>query len=74
MIIDDGSPFMQLPAALNRKQALFLDGIRYSVEMATLAHARLRRTLLNHTQRTVEGEPGDKQAETSAFSRTHGPS
>ena len=42
MIIDEGSPFRRLPSELDRRQALFLDGIRYSVEMADLAHTRLR--------------------------------
>ena len=47
MIIDEGSPFRRLPSELDRRQALFLDGIRYSVEMADLAHTRLRQTLFD---------------------------
>ena len=35
----------RLPAELNPKQALFLDGIRHAVEIADLAHKRLRETL-----------------------------
>ncbi len=46
LIVGEESPLRQLPADLNCKQTLFLDGIRYSVEMADLAHARLRDTLL----------------------------
>jgi len=47
MIIGPDSPLRRLPTALDRKQALFLDGIRFSVEMADLAYQRLRHTLLN---------------------------
>lgn len=61
MIIEANSPFNRLPSALNRKQALFLDGIRYCVEMADLAHSRLRWTLFTHT--TTLDEPTDNQAE-----------
>jgi len=58
MIIEDDSPFHQLPAALNRKQTLFLDGIRYSVEMADLAHSRLQAALLQHTQNVESASEG----------------
>lgn len=45
MIIEGASPLRRLPAALDRRQALFLDSIRYSIEMADIAHVRLRKTL-----------------------------
>jgi hypothetical protein len=45
MIISDNSQLRRLPAELNHKQTLYLDGIRYSIEMADLAHTRLRNTL-----------------------------
>ena len=45
MIINDQSPFRRLPPHLDRKQTLFLDGIRYSIEMADLASSRLSETL-----------------------------
>lgn len=45
MIIGEDSPLRRLPAALDRKQVLFLDGIRYSVNMADLAYSRLQQTL-----------------------------
>jgi hypothetical protein len=70
MIIEDDSPFHQLPAALNRKQTLFLDGIRYSVEMADLAHSRLQAALLQHTQNVEsasEGATGEHYLHTAAF-------
>ena len=41
MIFDDKSPFRRLPAGLPREQILFLDGIRYSVEITALAYGRL---------------------------------
>jgi hypothetical protein len=49
LIIGEDSPLRRLPAALDRKQMLFLDGIRYSVEMADLAHARLQQSLCRLT-------------------------
>ncbi len=45
MIVSNDSPLRRLPSQLNHKQTLFLDGIRYSIEMADLAHSRLQRTL-----------------------------
>lgn len=57
VIIDNNSPFRRVPIQTNRKQILFYDGIRYSVEMADLAHLRLRETLyeiaLNTTAATA---------------------
>jgi hypothetical protein len=49
MIINDDSPLRRLPSQLDRKQTLFLDAIRYSIEMADLAHRRLQSTLLEMT-------------------------
>lgn len=45
MIIHKESPFRKLPVNLERRQAIFLDGIRFSVEIAELAYRRLRLTL-----------------------------
>ncbi|MDT5060531.1 MAG: hypothetical protein QOH63_990 [Acidobacteriota bacterium] len=45
MIVQANSPFRHLPVNLDRRQTLFLDGIRYAVEMIDLAYARLRQTL-----------------------------
>ena len=39
------SPLAALPARLDRDQAMFLDGMRYSVEMTDLAYTRLRNCL-----------------------------
>lgn len=49
MVIKNDSPLRRLPSDLNMKQTLFLDAIRYSVEMADVAHIRLRETLLSLT-------------------------
>jgi hypothetical protein len=56
MIIDNKSPFRRVPIQTNRKQILFYDGIRYSVEMADLAHYRLRETLYAITQNPTNPE------------------
>lgn len=45
MIIGKESPLKKLPSILNNRQALFFDGIRYSVEMADFAYTRLTKTL-----------------------------
>ncbi len=45
MIIKDDSPLRHLPSALNMKQTLFLDAIRYCIETADIANSRLRDTL-----------------------------
>jgi hypothetical protein len=45
MIIAENSPFRRLPAQLNRKQALYFEGIRYSVEITDIAYNRLRTVL-----------------------------
>lgn len=45
MPFDLDSPFLSVPADLARKQVLVLDGIRYAVAIAELAHARLLQSL-----------------------------
>jgi hypothetical protein len=46
LIIQKGSPLRRIPQILNRQQALFIEAIRCSVDMADVAYRRLRRTLL----------------------------
>ncbi len=46
MLIGDDSPLRRLPSGLNIKQTLFLDAIRYCVEMADIAYSRLQQNLL----------------------------
>jgi hypothetical protein len=59
MIIDQQSPFRQLPARLNREQILFFDGIRYSIEISDQAHIRLQQAL--HTL-SVEAQPSENES------------
>lgn len=58
MIIDKNSPLRRLPL-LNRKQTLFLDGIRYSIEMADLSYCRLRETLYKMSINCCSSLPND---------------
>ena len=51
MLIGDDSPLRQLPSGLNIKQTLFLDAIRYCVEMADMSHCRLQQTLTELTSK-----------------------
>ena len=44
-MIKPDSIFYRLPTELDRKQALFLDGIRHAAEIAQLAYRRLQHTL-----------------------------
>lgn len=66
MIISDDSPLRRLPDSLDRKQALFFDGIRFSVQMADLAYLRLRETALRLTGND-DGPIADGQLIVSAF-------
>jgi hypothetical protein len=52
MIIDEQSPLRSLPVELNRPQVMFLDAVRYSVDMADLAYNRLSNTLSVITHKT----------------------
>jgi hypothetical protein len=45
MIITADSVLIKIPSAMSRKQALFVEGIRFSIEIADLAHVRLQSTL-----------------------------
>ena len=44
-MLRDDSPLTRLPASLNRRQVIYLDGIRHSAEIVSVAHARLRAAL-----------------------------
>jgi hypothetical protein len=46
VIINKDSPLRRIPTALERRQALFVEGIRYSIDMAEVAYNRLRATLI----------------------------
>jgi hypothetical protein len=56
MIIGNDSVLCKIPRALNRRQALFIEGIRLSIEMADLAHRRLRENLLRLLQPNANPE------------------
>jgi len=49
MLVSKNSPLRQIPYALDRKQALFLDGIRFTFEMVDVAYVRLLYILENIT-------------------------
>lgn len=44
-MLNDDSILRRVPAAINPKQALFIDGIRHSAEIINLAYGRLKDTL-----------------------------
>lgn len=44
-LFPNGSPLRNAPPSFSKKQILFLDGLRYSAEMAHIAYERLRETL-----------------------------
>ncbi len=46
-MLSDDSILRRIPAALEPKQALFVDGIRHAVEIMELAYGRLKETLTN---------------------------
>jgi hypothetical protein len=44
-MLSDDSILRRIPVAVAPKQALFVDGIRHTVEIMALAYSRLRETL-----------------------------
>jgi hypothetical protein len=57
MLIERDSPFRRIPTALESRQALFLDGIRFAAEAADLSYLRLVNTLLRLAQHgAADGE------------------
>jgi hypothetical protein len=57
VLIGEESSLRRLPAQMGRKQTLYFDAIRYSIEMADLAHSRLRQTLYELSQREPKSKP-----------------
>lgn len=57
MLVPEDSPLRRLPSALNSRQRLYLDGIRYSLEMIDIAYERLREMLLRLTMLEDEMPP-----------------
>jgi hypothetical protein len=56
------SPLRKLPVALERRQVLHLDGIRYSIAMADLAFRRLFDALVAQTRRFANLQPQEPDA------------
>jgi len=56
MLINNDSPLRNLPSQLNRKQTLFLDAIRYSVEITDLSYTRLKKTLIEVVDNQKSGK------------------
>ena len=65
-MIPKDSVLRRLPAGMDRRQVLFLDGIRHAGEIAALAHQRLRVTLTKIASDQPAGEQADALY-TSAF-------
>ena len=57
MIIKADSPFRRLPSTLDGRRLRFLDGIRYAIEMADLAHQRLRDTAHQTSVARINEQP-----------------
>jgi hypothetical protein len=67
VLIGPDSPFVNLPRNLNPKQALFIDGIRYAVQMAELAYERLCATLYALTTKPNRSDEDIGPASIAAF-------
>lgn len=65
-MLEEDSILRQVPAAINPKQALFIDGIRHAVEIMSLAYGRLRDTL-TETALNPPGSSGIPKVSTRAF-------
>lgn len=63
MLVRDDSILRNIPATLNRKQALFLDGMRHAAEICDFSYRRLQHTLTEIA--VVVDHP--KELATSAF-------
>src|SRR5690242_18801017 len=68
MLIGPESCLRRIPAALDRKQAFFLEGVRVSVEMIELVYRRLEQTLLATTTAMVALEAPGQERFTQATS------
>ena len=70
MIIDAKSVLRRIPTGLARHQALFIEGIRFSIEMGDLAHRRLQAVLplLTKMENVTEEVPSSVSAMLDAWS------
>lgn len=65
MILKLNSVLRSIPTALDRRQALFIEGIRFCIEMADLAHTRLGQTLIRMA--SVDNEESKSSDSVSAM-------
>jgi hypothetical protein len=64
MIVGPESELRRIPAALDPKQAFFIEGIRVSIEMIDFAHTRLQATLAEMDAAIVSGQAAGREANT----------
>lgn len=55
-MFSETSPFLNIPAALDRKPAVFLDGLRHAAHIADLAYTRLCAGLTKHAENYSKGQ------------------
>ena len=60
------SPLRAVPRLLNERQSMFVDGIRYAIEMADIAYVRLANSLLQYSV-GVEAEAPAKPSHAALF-------
>lgn len=56
-MLSENSPFLNIPVALDKKQAVFLDGLRHSAQIADLAYKRLCTGLTEQAVSHSESKP-----------------
>ena len=59
-MLSDGSPFLNIPAALDPKQAVFLDGMRHAIEISGLSYTRFCHGLTELAVKQSEDFRGSK--------------
>src|SRR6266481_4749827 len=67
MIIGLDSELRRIPAALDPKQAFFVEGIRVCIEMIDFAHSRLQATLLKMDLQIDSNHTPSPEENTSAL-------
>lgn len=59
-MLSDSSPFLNLPTALDPKQAVFLDGMRHAIEISDLSYRRLCHELTELAVKQSDGFESSK--------------
>src|SRR5690242_17559633 len=67
MIIGPDSELRKIPAALDPKQAFFIEGVRVCIEMIDFAHQRLQRTLFEIDRLIADKKAPEQNLYTSAL-------